>query len=50
MGTKGINTAEMNIFYARRRVQENRGKNTTGKVPPTTTLANIRGGPRPGLG
>ena len=50
MGTKGINTAEMNFFYARRRVQGNRGENKAGKLPPTTTLANLRGGPRPGLG
>ena len=50
MGTKAIITAEMKFLQARQRVQKKPGKNKTGKVPPTTTLTNIRGGPRPGLG
>ena len=44
MGTKGINTAEMDFLYARRRVQKKSGEKKTGKVPPITPLANPRGG------
>ena len=50
MGTKGITTAAKNFFYAWQRVQGKLGENKTGNMPPTTTPADRRGGPRPGPG
>ena len=50
MENKGINTAEMNFLNTRRRVQKKNGVKEAEKVPPTTTLATPRGGPRLGPG